>query len=421
MRDSLVVTVNLDGVDVEAGILYPHAHRGVESASFRYFDSYLAHGSAYALDPALPLAVGTFHTPQGKPLFNAFSDSAPDRWGRNLITRNERQQARAEGRAQRTLTDIDFLVGVDDELRQGALRLRDDAVGYLADSADGIPQLVSLPALLRAADAVSTRNESPQELRDLLAAGGSLGGARPKAAAVDGQGRLCIVKFPKKAGDDAWDVIGWEKTTLDLAERAGINATNGELVTLDGRHAVILPRFDRITGRRIGFISGLTALEASDGEPRSYLELVEWLQVNGSRPEHDAQQLWRRVAFTIAIGNTDDHLRNHGFLHSASPAGWTLSPAFDINPTPDSGVKTLSTAIDYDNRTADFDVALENADYFRLSLPEARAVLDDVASSLTGWRRAAEMNNLSASDIDVMSETMEDGLSAVRTAVTPAL
>jgi serine/threonine-protein kinase HipA len=249
------VTVQIGGEDIVAGRLFMHARRGTESASFTYDQSYLGHPNAYTLDPALPRGLGPQHTPAEKAIFTAFSDAAPDRWGRSLMERGERSRAKALGVTPRTLTSADFLLGVNDFLRQGAIRFREPGsdVFFSRDGA-GIPYLVSLSALLEAADAVERGSQTDARVQNLVAAGGSLGGARPKAAVMNGRGRLCIAKFPKSHDVDEWDVIGWEKVALDMAADAGITVPKTELIRIDGRHALLLERFDRSAHGRIGYV-----------------------------------------------------------------------------------------------------------------------------------------------------------------------
>jgi serine/threonine-protein kinase HipA len=328
-----------------AGRLYPHRRRGVESASFVYDDRYLADPDSYALDPALPLATGALQTPVGRALFGAFSDCAPDRWGRALITRAEMARAKLTGTAPRSLSEADVLLGVRDDLRQGALRFRLGEDGpYLAAEDSGIPVLTDLPALLDIAERAESDTADYNELNRLLRAGSSLGGARPKAHVMDSDGRIAIAKFPS-AGSDTWNVMAWEKVALDLACDAGITVPDSQLIRVGDRSVLIVDRFDRFDRQgaaRIGYASAMTMLEASDGDQRSYLEIAEVIEERSTTVTADLRQLWRRICFSILISNTDDHLRNHGFLHERAES-WELSPAFDLNPNPAPGPKPGST------------------------------------------------------------------------------
>jgi serine/threonine-protein kinase HipA len=330
MERDLEVHIDWQGETVFVGRLWSRGKGARETATFEYDRVWLGRPGAFALDPNLPLTPGPFHRDGG--LFNAFTDPPPDRWGRNLMARRERRSAKAEGRAPRTLMDADFLTLVEDETRMGALRLRDAGGELFLSQADRpVPPLVALPRLLSAATRVIADRESDDDLRLLLAPGSSLGGARPKASVRDGEGRLLIAKFPSQADD--WPIPRWEATAMTLAERAGVTIPPWRLETVARRPVFMISRFDRqADGQRVPFISALTALGAADGESRSYIELVEVLRQDGAAAAADAAQLWRRMVFNILISNTDDHLRNHGYLRTA--AGWRLAPAYDLNPVP---------------------------------------------------------------------------------------
>jgi serine/threonine-protein kinase HipA len=402
MADSEVeVVVGLRGLDVTAGRLWAHRRRGAESATFAYSDEYLARSDAYPLDPALPLAAGQHQTPDRLALFGAFSDLAPDRWGRRLIARAERQRVRREGGSERSFGEIDYLLGVRDDMRQGALRFRDPEAGtLLADESGGVPLLIDLPELLVAADLLDRDEAGEEELRTLLRGGSSLGGARPKAHVVQRDGTLAIAKFPSPS--DEWDVIRWEAVALELARGAGIDVPSWSLHTVDGRAVLIVDRFDRAGDWRIGYASAMTMLELSDRERGSYLDVASAIEEQSPRANDDLAELWRRIVFSVLISNTDDHLRNHGFLRSSS-AGWSLSPAFDLNPNPEPGRKALSTAIDWDDPTASVDLALDVAPYFRISKDRAREVLDEVRGAIGRWRAVAAKAGLDRPAIDAMA------------------
>jgi serine/threonine-protein kinase HipA len=381
MTTDVDVFVAVADKNVRAGRLYSHRRRGAESASFSYDDRYLADPQAYALDPALPVVSGTLQTAVGRPLFGAFADSLPDRWGRTLIQRAERARAKAAATAPRTMTELDLLLGVRDDLREGALRFRqDDASPFLAPEGSGVPVLTDLPELLDIAARVETDAADYDELSRLVRAGSSLGGARPKAHVLDRDGRVAIAKFPSVSAD-RWDVMAWEKVALDLARNAGITVPGSQLIRLGRRHVLVVDRFDRRGQVRVGYASALTMLEAADGQQRSYLEIAEVIEERSPAATADLRQLWRRIALSILISNTDDHLRNHGFLHDRGES-WTLSPAFDINPDPRPGPKYLSTAIDFAETRASAETLLSVADYFRLNQGEALSVLGEVSPLL---------------------------------------
>lgn len=395
------VHVRIDGGDVLAGTLYTHRRRGVQSATFAYATEYLANPDAYALDPELPLHGGALQTRAGRALFGAFTDGAPDRWGRTIMDRREAGLAREEKRAARTLGEVDYLLGVRDDLRQGALRFRVDDGPFLADEASGVPALTDLPSLLDLADRAERDTADLPDLQRLVRVGSSLGGARPKAHVKDLDNRLAIAKFPS-ASHDTWDVMAWEKVAVDLAERAGIDVARSRLLRLAGRSVLVVDRFDRTaTGERIGYASAMTMLEAVDGERRSYLEIAEIVEQTSTDPTYQLRQLWRRIVFFIMISNTDDHLRNHGFLHQHGDV-WRLAPAFDLNPDPAPGAKYLSTAIDTGDDSADVAVALAVAGLFRLDDAHAHEILTHVAGAVAQWRHVAAAQQLSSVQMDEM-------------------
>jgi serine/threonine-protein kinase HipA len=391
--------------DLFAGRLYPHQRRGVESASFIYNDGYLADPDSYALDPALPLVTGSLQTPVGRALFGAFSDCSPDRWGRTLLARREAARAKDAGMAPRSLTEADVLLGVRDDLRQGALRFRlsEDAPYLSQDS--GVPVLTDLPALLDIAGRVESDTADYGDLNRLFRAGSSLGGARPKTHVMDSNGRIAIAKFPS-ASSDTWNVMAWEKVALDLARRAGITVPDSRLVRIGDRTVLIVDRFDRQGTDRIGYASAMAMLEASDGDQRSYLEIAQVIEERSPAVTDELRQLWRRICFTILISNTDDHLRNHGFLHERAES-WRLSPAFDMNPNPAPGPKELSTAVDFDDFHASIDTLMRVAEYFRMDGQKAADVLAHVVKAVGHWRSTAISRGLPQAEIEKMKPAFE--------------
>jgi serine/threonine-protein kinase HipA len=406
MSDEISVYVAVSERNLLAGRLYPHRHRGVESASFAYDDRYLADPEAYALDPALPLVTGVLQTPVGHALFGAFSDCAPDRWGRTLIKRAEIARAKLAGTAPRPMSEAEILLGVRDDLREGALRFRRGGEGpFLAVEDSGVPILTDLPKLLEIAERAESASADYEDLKRLLRAGSSLGGARPKAHVVDAAGRIAIAKFPS-ASSDTWNVMAWEKVALDLARDAGIKVPDSQLIHVGARNVLVVDRFDRRGATRVGYASAMTMLEASDGDQRSYLEIAGVIEERSAATTADLNQLWRRMAFSILISNTDDHLRNHGFLHERADS-WSLSPAFDLNPNPDPGPKELSTAIDFSDTRASVDTLMEVAEYFRLNAEEATDVLTRVSSAVGRWRAVAATHGLQQADINAMEPAFE--------------
>lgn len=406
MAEQLVdVVVSLDGADVLAGRLFSHRRRDRESASFNYDSSYLARPDAYALDPALPLVQGAQQTPVGLAMFRAFADAAPDRWGRTLITRAEKRRATAEDVTPRSIGEIDFLLGVRDDLRQGAVRFRDDDGRFLAGDDFGVPQLTDLPRLLQAAEHLETDEETDAELRDLLRVGSSLGGARPKAHVVDAEGRVAIAKFPS-ARYDTWNVMAWEKVSLDLARAAGIRVPDSELLRIGGRGVLIVNRFDREVERRVGYVSAMTMLESADGDVGSYIDIAAVIEEVSPQATDDLRELWRRIAFNVLISNTDDHLRNHGFLH-VHAGSWTLSPAFDLNPNPAPGPKRLSNTIDGYDTAASIDTLVTVAGFFRLTEGDTAPTLSDVLAATSRWREVAATHDIPEAEIAQMAWAFE--------------
>lgn len=398
------VVVQLGGQDVVVGRMWSHHRRKAESATFSYADEYLARGNAYPLDPLLPLGSGQIQTPLGRPIFGAFSDCAPDRWGRTLIQRHHRKQAGGAG--DPGFGEVEYLLGVRDALRQGALRFRDPETGeFLAGDTDGVPHLVDLPELLSLADHAERDVADEEELAILLRGGSSLGGARPKAHVLDRNGRVAIAKFPRLSNDE-WDVVRWEAVTLDLARASGVTVPPSRLHEIDGKGVLLIDRFDRRGDVRIGYVSAMTMLEAVDGEERTYLDLVEVIEEASDRVSEDLRELWRRAAFSVLVSNTDNHLRNHGFLRLTS-GGWAQSPAFDLNPDPQPGPKLLSTAIDGSSNAADLGLLLENAEFFRLDEEEAEEIIREVSAATGGWRDVARRAGLPTEAIAQMEPAFE--------------
>lgn len=401
------VSISLGGENHLVGRLWCHNRKGRESASFEYDPLWLKHRECFALEPALTLTSGTFHTVSSQALFGAIGDSAPDRWGRILMRRAESALKKQTGETPRTLNEIDFLLGVNDRVRQGALRFSEKPDGpFLSPKGrKAIPPLVQLPELLSAAERFSDDEESTEDLRLLLAPGSSLGGARPKASVLDGRGNLAIAKFPRK--EDDFNVVTWEAVTLYLARESGIAVPEWRLETVSGKPVLVLQRFDRIGEVRIPFLSAMSMLGAKDNEEHSYLEIADAIKRHGAVPDADMSGLWRRLVFNILVSNTDDHLRNHGFLYE-SKKGWRLSPAYDINPTPvDIKPRVLTTMIDLNDGTASLDLALSVAPDFRLSKDEAGAIIREVVAGVAKWRKVAQSFKLGKREIDRMASAFE--------------
>jgi serine/threonine-protein kinase HipA len=393
------------------GYLHRTLTRGQEVLSFEYEDGWLLSPFARELDPALRLFSGLQYPRADKPNFGVFLDSSPDRWGRFVQDRREAQLARSEGRPIRKLQATDYLLGVHDLQRVGGLRIKVDPAGPFLDdhSNQAAPPWAQLPELERAAreiDRGGSRERAGYSkwLALLVAPGGSLGGARPKAGVIDSEGHLCIAKFPSRT--DKHDVGGWELVANRLASDAGVTVAPSTVRRLGSkRHTFLTRRFDRTQkGERIHFASAMTLLDRNDGDDASggasYLEMAELLERQGAAPLEDLHQLWRRIAFNICISNSDDHLRNHGFLLTAS--GWRLSPAYDMNPIPFSdGLKLLISESD---NSLDLDLALEVAEFFRLNRKAAGSILDQVVEAVSNWRSVAHAVGVPASEMDEMAD-----------------
>lgn len=398
MDTSLEVDVDLDGQSVHVGTAHFTRRGGGVTTTFIYSPGYLARPDAYAIDPALPLDAGRGHT-TGLP--GSFADSTPDRWGRRLI-----EKAWA---GSGSISEPDYLVGVSDHSRQGALRYRRPASDiYIADGHE-IPRLIDLPRLLHAADQLAAGGQSDEDMlavRELLDVGGTtLGGARPKASVIDEDGVLSIAKFPRPG--DEWDVMAWEKTALDIADRAGVIVPARRLTKIDGRNVLILRRFDRHGERRLGYASAMTLSGLSDGVPADYLDLAAAIADHSNQPDADLADMWRRIAVFTSIHNIDDHFRNHGFLHS--PGGWSLAPAFDVNPDPDPH-KARATSIGGTTSGAaeEREALLEVIPYFGLTRDRGVEVLTEVDSAAGRWRPLATGNGIAEREIAVFTDVMPE-------------
>ena len=405
MDTPVLVHVDLLGEPIRAGRLWIRVRGGRESASFEYDAAWMDHPLRFALEPALTVGPGPYHT-RGR-LFGSLGDSAPDLWGRVLLRRAEIRRARLEGRAPRTLFESDFLLRVDDEIRIGALRFSTQREGpFLAEAgAVRVPPLVDLRRLVAASRRVLRRREKDDDLRLLVGPGSSLGGARPKAAVRDAGGELAIAKFP--GTEDDRDIVLWEGVALALAKRAGIRVPAWRLETVAGRRILVLQRFDREGSHRVPFLSAMSMLDARDNERRSYLELAEALRSHGAAARSDLAELWRRVVFSVLISNTDDHLRNHGFLYEIG-RGWRLSPAYDLNPVPtDVSPRVLTTYIDEFDGTASLDQALATAEYYGLGPKHARRIAGAAGKAVSEWREVAARLGASRREIDRMESAFE--------------
>lgn len=398
----ILVYINLDNADYFVGTLWSHFTRGKESSDFEYSKDWLNNKISFSLEPGLYLGKGKQVNARQTPLFGSFGDSAPDTWGRILMRRYENQLAKKENRASKTLNEIDYLLFVNDIARQGALRFKtEDSEDFLYPSnIKAIPPLIDLTKLLAASEKIIESSEKESDLQLLLAPGSSLGGARPKASVMDKHGNLCIAKFPKK--DDFTNNVLWEGAALTLAVQCGLNVQEWSIQKAGNKSVILLKRFDRYGKTRIPFLSAMSMLNAIDNDTQihSYLDIADAIRQYGSSPKEDLTELWKRVVFSILISNTDDHLRNHGFLYIGTD-GWKLSPLYDVNPSPDNK-NILSTYITPTDNSQDIEVALSVCEYFDLSTQEAKQIIENMKNVIKKWRNVAKQIGLNKSEIDKM-------------------
>jgi serine/threonine-protein kinase HipA len=392
------------------GTLYSTIVKGSEIFSFEYSDEWLKSKYAQVIDPDLELFSGPHYLDNSKNNFGIFLDSSPDRWGRVLMKRREAILARNENRRAKTLMESDYLLGVYDENRVGGLRFKENESGPFLnqDSSLAAPPITSLNELQTA----SLRLEENEDVADeehikwlnmLMAPGSSLGGARPKASIKDNNGDLWIAKFP--SASDNKDVGGWEMVVHILAAKCGLNVAEAKVEKFTNQnHTFLIKRFDRNKTRRIHFASAMTILGYTDNRDAhagaSYLELVEFLSKNGARVNEDLEELWKRIVFSISVSNTDDHLRNHGFI--LTEKGWILSPAYDINPNEMGTGLTLNIS-DSDN-SLEYDLVLEVAEYFRLKKDKTEKIIIDIKSKVGEWKMIANKFDIPKSEMLIMEK-----------------
>lgn len=387
------------------GVLYVDTLRGTEHYSFEYDDNWLKNSKfSFHLDPDISMFSGRQYTT--KSIFGMFSDASPDRWGRVLMKRREAIKARHENRKPNKLYDSDFLLGVYDQTRVGALRFKLDEDGtFLSDD----KETAAPPwATLRSLEEASRQFEKDENfsndkwLKQLLKPGSSLGGARPKATVEDEQGNLWIAKFPSK--NDEYNVGAWEKVVHDLAKLCGLNVPESkvEKFSKDGS-TFLVKRFDRDGKKRVHFASAMTMLGKCDGassdDGSSYIDIVDFIKAYGACPKNDLIELFKRIIFNMAVSNTDDHLRNHGFI--LTNKGWKLSPLYDVNPVPYGD--TLSLNVDSYDNSISIDFAVSVADFYDITPENAKVYAGEIVSIIrNNWESLAQKYGINHEQIEEM-------------------
>lgn len=389
------------------GTLSAHFAKRKKAFSFEYDKQWLKSGNQFLLDPDIQLYSGQ-QFPNGKENFGVFLDSMPDTWGRTLMKRRVAQQAKENNEKAATLYDIDYLLGVYDESRMGALRFKKKLDGPFLDNNNETPTLPlsSVRELQQAANSFENddnNEEAKKWLAILMAPGSSLGGARPKANILDENKELWIAKFPSK--NDTIDKAAWEYLAYLLATKAGINMAPCRIEKIAGNYNTFFTkRFDREKGERIHFASAMTMTGNNEDTIRdntaSYLDLAEFISNYGANVEENLHQLWRRIIFNIAISNTDDHLRNHGFI--LTDEGWILSPAYDLNPSIDKDGLALN--IDTNNNALDFELAKEVGEYFRLDVEKMNIIINEILESVSQWKEIATKIGIPRSEQELMEK-----------------
>ena len=387
--------------------------RGSDSYSFKFDNDWLRQYGSIFLSADINNYPGQQYTQPGKDIFGCFSDALPDRWGRLLLNRREQILAAEEQRPVRNLSSFDYLMGIDDFSRMGGFRFKESKDGDFINCEPSlrIPPLTDIRALVAASMEVEKSeelNQLPEKkwLLQLIQPGTSLGGARPKAGVMDEQGRLCVAKFPSRHDD--YDVSLWEHLSHLLAKDAGVvTAETTVIKSGDKYHALLSRRFDRTEdGRRLHFASAMTLLGLSDGcdakTGHGYLDIVDFILQNCCDVEDNLRQLYRRVAFNIAIGNSDDHFRNHGFL--LTPSGWTLSPAYDMNPTLNDHQALL---INSTTNRADLQALLDSSEEYMIGKKDAQNIISEVKEGVKHWRSIASRLAIAKRETDVFEQVFQ--------------
>lgn len=384
--------------------------RGGETYGFKFDASWLKNHADVLLSDDINNYVGMQYTQQGKDIFGCFSDSLPDRWGRTLVLRREQILAEEEKRPVRRLSSMDYLLGIDDASRMGGFRFKEEQNGEFINSTNDlqIPPITSIRELIAASQEIELseeKNTLPEKkwLMQLVHPGTSLGGARPKASVMDDKKQLYVAKFPSRK--DLYDVGLWEHFAHLIAKSAGITCAETKVITAGSKyHTLLSRRFDRTEdGKRIHFASAMTMLGLTDGQNAStgngYLDIVDFIVQSCCDVENNLQELYRRVAFNIAIGNSDDHFRNHGFLLTSK--GWTLSPAYDLNPTLSRDQSLLINAY---TTESNLDILLESCVDYMLTANVASQIIGDVNKALSTWTQVATTIGLPQSEQNMFKD-----------------
>lgn len=387
--------------------------RGTDSYSFCYDHNWLRQYSDLYLSADINNYTGLQFTQPDRDIFGCFGDALPDRWGRLLLNRREQIRAQEEKRPVRKLSSYDYLLGIDDYSRMGGFRFKESPDGEFinCDATLRIPPLTDIQVLVAASMEVEKseeRNLLPDKkwLLQLVHPGTSLGGARPKAGVLNEEGELCVAKFPSR--NDEYDIGLWEHLSHLLAKEAGVEAAETRAITVGEKyHTLLSKRFDRTTdGRRRHFASAMTLLGLTDGcnaqTGNGYLDIVDFILQHCCNVEANLRQLYRRVAFSIAIGNSDDHFRNHGFL--LTPKGWTLSPAYDLNPTFNDHQSLLINAT---TNRSDLQLLLASSEEYMISKEEATRIIEEVKDGVSQWRSMATRIGIAKREMDLFAQVFE--------------
>ena len=410
--ERLLVFADFDWLDKPelVGELFYEKLRGSESYAFRFDDNWLKFHAGIKLSEDINNYPGLQYTQPGNDIFGCFSDALPDRWGRTLLKRREQIQASEEKRAVRNLSSFDYLMGIDDFSRMGGFRLKRELDGDFINVSPSlkIPPLTELRQLVLASQEVEKSEENdvlPEKkwIAQLIQPGTSLGGARPKAGVLDDSGNLCIAKFPSRKDD--YDTGLWEHFSHLLARKAGIYAAQTKVLGGLGKyHTLLSKRFDRTDeGKRIHFASSMSLIGLRDGDNAQggygYLNIVDFILQSCCDVEKNLQELYRRVAFNICIGNSDDHFRNHGFL--LTPRGWTLSPAYDMNPTLN---EYQSLLINESSNKADIRTLLESCESYMIKKEVAENIIRQVQAAVAGWENLAVLLQIPAREVTMFKD-----------------